>query len=518
MAAQQHRPKHSPWIIALAVIVPTFMEVMDTSIAAVCVPYIAGSTSSTNDEAEWVLTSYLVANAIFLPSSNWFAERFGRKRYLMTSIAIFTMASFAAGAAPTLPLVLIARAIQGAAGGALQPLSQAILLESFPKEKQGMALGFYALGVVLAPVIGPALGGYLTDAVSWRWAFYINVPVGIACLLLQSKVLEDPPEMKDMKPGPLDKWGLGLLAIWIGCLQYVLDKGQEDDWWNSTLIRWAAVFVALGFIAFIFRELTVKQPLVDLRALRNRNLAFGCALVFALGGVLYGLTTVLPVFFQELLGYSATASGFAVSPRGLGSVAASLIVGWLVSHIDPRYMVAAGFTTLAISGFWLGEVTLDISPTSLFWPIVVSGAALAMIFVPLSQVALGTLSAKETGNASGLFNFMRNIGGSIGISAANTIVARHAQLHRSEIVRAYTPANLAFRYSLDELTKVMLRHGGAREATLKAYKTLEGALESQAHVWSNVDVLRYFAALSALCAPFAFILKKPPKGKAPAAG
>lgn len=259
------KPKHSPWLIALAVMIVTFMEVMDTSIASVAVPYIAGSTASTNDEAEWVLTVYLVANAVFLPASTWFSERFGRKRFLMFSIVVFTVASFACGIAPTLPLILLARCIQGAGGGALQPLAQSILIESFPPEKQGQALGLYALGVVLAPVIGPAFGGYLTDAISWRWAFYINVPIGLLALLLQSRFLEDPPYIKNAKPGKLDGIGLGLLSRWVACMQFVLDKGQEDDWFGNTAIRWACVVMVITLIAFLIRELTHAKPLVDLR-------------------------------------------------------------------------------------------------------------------------------------------------------------------------------------------------------------------------------------------------------------
>ncbi len=516
--AKQWKPKANPWLIAVAVMIATFMEVMDTSIASVAVPYIAGSTASTTDEAEWVLTVYLVANALFLPSSNYLAEKFGRKRFLMASIGVFTFASFLCGIAPSLGFILFARALQGAGGGALQPLSQAILIESFPEEKQGLALGLYALGVVLAPVIGPAFGGYLTDAFSWRWAFYINIPVGILALLLQAKVLEDPPRFKHAKPGKFDGIGFGLLAIWIASLQFILDKGQEDDWFGNRLICWAAAFVVTGFIAFLIHEFTHKKPLVDLRALANRNLAIGCGLVFALGGVLYGLTTILPVFYQTLLGYSATAAGLAVSPRGLGSVAASVLVGILVSKMDPRKIVAAGFAVLGLSGLWMGSLTLDISPNSLFWPITVSGLALAMIFVPLSKVALGTLKPAETGNASGIFNFMRNIGGSIGISAANTISERHFQSHRNENVHWLSGASYLLRRQLNALTQRMSLHAGPHTATLRAYSITNSSLNSQAQLWAYVDVLRYFALLSAICVPLAFLLKKPKAGGTPAAG
>jgi MFS transporter, DHA2 family, multidrug resistance protein len=510
--ATQWKPKHSPWLIAVAVMIATFMEVMDTSIASVAVPYIAGSTASTTNQAEWVLTVYLVANAVFLPASNWFSLRFGRKRFLMFSIAVFTIASFGCGIAPTLPFILFARCIQGAGGGALQPLSQSILIESFPPEKQGQALGLYALGVVLAPVIGPAFGGYLTDAVSWRWAFYINIPVGILALLLQSKFLEDPPEYKNAKPGKFDGVGLGLLGLWIGCLQLILDKGQELDWFGDTMITVAAVITVIGFAAFLVREFTHEKPLVNLRALTNRNLAIGCVLVFALGGVLYGLTTVLPIFYQTLLSYDATSSGLAVSPRGLGSVIASIAVGVLVSKMDPRKIVAAGFAVLGGSGLWLSFLTVDISPTTLFWPTTVSGMGLSMIFVPLSKVALGTLGKGETGNASGIFNFLRNIGGSIGISAANTIAQRHLQSHRNDNVHWYTGASWVLRRQLHLLTQRMQMHAGPGRAMLRAFALTNTTLNSQAQLWAYVDVLRYFAFTCALCIPFAFLLKNPKAG------
>ena len=511
--------KVNPWLIAIAVMIATFMEVMDTSIASVAVPYIAGSTASTTDEAEWVLTVYLVSNAVFLLGSNYFATRFGRKKFLMSSLAVFTVASFLCGISPTLSFILLARAIQGAGGGALQPLSQAILLESFPPAKQGMALGVYALGVVLAPVIGPAFGGYLTDALSWRWAFYINIPVGIVALLLQSKFLQDTEPADKKKAGKFDGIGFGLLGLWIGCLQFILDKGQEDDWFSDARIRWAAGILVVTFVLFLVREFRDKKPLVVLHAFADRNLALGSALVFALGAVLYGLTTILPVFYQTLLGYSATASGFAVSPRGLGSVAASLLVGAAVSKFDPRWITALGFAVLGVSGLWLGSLTLDIAPYTEFWPIALSGVGLAMIFVPLSKVALGTISKKGTGNASGIFNFLRNVGGSIGISAANTIAQRHLQTHRNDLVRHVTGASWVVREQLLILGQRLTPHAGysGRTATMRAFAMTNTAVNAQAQVYAYVDVLRYFGFLCLLCAPFAFFLKKPPKDASGAA-
>ena len=506
------KPSHSPWLIAIAVMIATFMEVMDTSIASVAVPYIAGSTATTNDEAEWVLTVYLVANAVFLPASNWFAEKFGRKRFFMFSIAVFTIASFGCGIAPTLPLILLARAVQGAGGGALQPLAQAILVESFPPEKQGQALGLYALGVVLAPVIGPAFGGYLTDAISWRWAFYINIPIGLLALLLQSRFLEDPPYIKNAKPGKFDGVGLGLLGLWIACFQFILDKGQEDDWFGNLEIRWAAVVMVIGFVIFMIWQFKHEKPLINLRALADRNLAIGCALVFVLGAAIYSLTSVLPVFYQTLLGYSATDAGFAVAPRGLGSIAASIIVGIAIAKLDPRKVVAVGFAVLGLSSLWMGSLTLDISPTSLFWPIVVSGFAISMIFIPLSSLALGTIKKNQVGNASGIFNFVRNIGGSVGISVANTIAQRHLQTHRNDNVHWLSGASWLLRRQLQLLTEQMKTHAGPVKAALRALAITQKGLDAQSQLWAYVDDFRYLAIFCAVCIPLAFIVKKPAPG------
>ncbi len=502
------KPSHSPWLIAISVMIATFMEVMDTSIASVAVPYIAGSTASTNDEAEWVLTVYLVANAVFLVASTWFAERFGRKRFLMVSIVVFTIASFACGIAPSLAFILLARAVQGAAGGALQPLALSILVESFPPEQQGQAMGLYALGVVLAPVIGPALGGYLTDAISWRWAFYINIPVGLLAIFLQKQFLEDPPYIKNAKPGKFDGVGLGLLGLFISCFQFVLDKGQEDDWFGNTEIRWASVIMIIGLIAFLIREFTHNKPLVNLRALSNRNLAVGSALVFILGAAIYSLTSILPVFFQTMMRYDATSAGLAVSPRGLGSIAASIGVGVLVSKLDPRKIVAVGFTVLALSTLWLGRLTVEISPTALFWPITLGGFGISMVFIPLSSVSLGTISKAEVGNASGIFNFVRNIGGSVGISAANTIAQRHLQTHRNESSHWLSGASWILQREVHSLTMRMQMHAGPKRATLRAFALLQDALNSQSQLWAYVDDFRYLALLCAICIPMALFLKR----------
>src|SRR6185312_2764195 len=295
----------NPWLIAISVMLATFMEVIDTSIASVALPHIAGSLSATTDEATWVLTSYLVANAIILPASSWFSLRFGRKRFLISCIVIFTISSFLCGAASSLGMILIARAVQGAGGGALQPLSQAILLESFPPEKRGLAMAVFALGVVVAPVLGPTLGGWLTDEYSWRWAFYINIPIGVLAIFMLSRYVTDPPYIKDAKPGRMDAIGFGFLAIALACLQIILDKGQEEDWLGAVWIRWMIVITIGAPIAFLVRELKIAKPLVDLKFFLDRNFAMGCLLIALFGGVIYGVVTLLPLFYQTLLGYTA---------------------------------------------------------------------------------------------------------------------------------------------------------------------------------------------------------------------
>ena len=445
------RPTSSPWMIAVSVMLATFMEVLDTSIASVALPYIAGSLSATNDEATWVLTSYLVANAVILPASSWFALRFGRKRFLITCIVIFTISSFACGSATSLGMILLARAVQGAGGGALQPLSQAILLESFPPDKRGMAMAVFALGVVVAPVLGPTLGGYLTDAYSWRWAFYINIPIGILAIFMIMRFIEDPPYIKNAKPGRIDGIGLGLLAVWLGALQIILDKGQEDDWFGANWIRWATGILIVSFVAFIVREMTHDKPLVNLRVFRHRNFLLGCLLIAIFGGLLYGLVTLLPLFYQELLGYTAFAAGWAVSPRGIGAILAMPIIGVLTNKLDTRWLIACGFVMFGVSSLRFGQADLAISQWSFFWAILLSGFGSGSIFVPLSTTTVTGLANEEIGNASGLYNLSRNVGGSVGISIVNTIVTRHQQLHQNELVRSITSTRVPVQNQLQAL-------------------------------------------------------------------
>jgi DHA2 family multidrug resistance protein len=502
------QPVVNPWLIAAAVIVPTFMEVIDTSIASVALPHIAGSLSATTDEATWVLTSYLVANALVLPASGWFALRFGRKRFLLACILIFTASSFMCGAATSLGMILVARAVQGAGGGALQPLSQAILLESFPPQKRGLAMAVFGLGVVVAPVLGPTLGGFLTDQYSWRWAFYINIPIGVLAVFMLSRFVFDPPYIRDAKPGRIDAIGFGLLGIALGCQQVVLDKGQEVDWFGAPWVRWTTFAFAIALVAFLVRELTVGAPLVDLKVFRNRNFATGCVLMALFGGAIYGLVTLLPLFYQTLLGYSAVAAGWAVSPRGIGAICIMPIIGILTGKIDNRLLICSGFIVFGLTSLWMGGLTLDISPTSLLWPVILSGAGSGMVFVPLSTLTMGTLKNEQIGNATGLFNLMRNVGGGVGISIVNTLVARHTQIHRAELARNFGPGNPAFQSALDANRAAMAQTVGPGLAQARAYGLLQSTLDQQSSAYSYVDVFRYLALACFVCAVGVFMMKR----------
>jgi DHA2 family multidrug resistance protein len=507
-SSQTVKPGVNPWFIAAAVVLPAFMEVIDTSIASVCIPHIAGSLSASNDEATWVLTFYLLSNAVVLPASAWFSLRFGRKRFLMASIVIFTMASFFCGAATSLIAILIARLVQGAGGGALQPLSQAILTESFPPEKRGMAMGLFGLGVVVAPVLGPTLGGWLTDTYSWRWAFYINIPVGVLALIMISRFIKDPPYIEHAKVGKLDSIGFGLLAIWLGAMQIILDRGQEDDWFGAIWIRWTFALMVVTFVAFIVSQLKRDKPLVDLTIFKNRNFTVGCILIFLFGAVIYGAVTLLPLFYQTMMDYPATWAGIAVSPRGLGSIVAMPLVGFLVSKVDPRYLVSLGFGVFGICSLVWGTVTLQVSPWSMLLPIIISGFSLGLVFVPLSTTTLGDLPTESIGNGSGLFNLLRNVGGSVGISLVNTILARHEQLHRTELSRHMAPMLPNVQNALNNFTQIFATQSGHADAQVQAYGMLQDLLSQQARLWSYVDDFRYMALACFCCVPVVWGLKR----------
>jgi len=461
-------PAVNPWLVAIAVMAGTFMEVLDTTIVNVSLPHVAGTLSASNEEATWVLTSYLVANAVILPMTGWLANFFGRKRLLMASVIGFTASSFLCGLAPSLSFLIFFRVVQGLTGGGLQPLSQAILLESFPPRKRGMAMAFWALGIVVAPMLGPVIGGWLTDNASWRWVFYVNVPIGLFAITMTEMFIFDPPYIK-RRAGGVDLWGMGFLVVGIGSLQIMLDKGQQEDWFSSRLIVTLAVLAVAGIAAMIVRELTTEHPIVDLRVFANRTWATGTFLITVLGFVLFGSTVLLPLVMQTLLGYSAFQAGVTNLPRGLASF---LLMPFVVSRLS-----------------------LDAGPHDFLLPLLIQGAAMGMIFIPLTTVTNDPIPKEQMGNATSLFNLMRNIGGSVGIAIVTTILARHTQMHSAFLGAHVDPYDPATAQRLQAARSAIAATGAdawtARSAALAA---AWGEVQRQAAFLSYRDAFLFLSA------------------------
>jgi DHA2 family multidrug resistance protein len=509
LSAPVARPEVNPWIIAVAVMLGTFMEVLDTTIVNVSLPHIAGSLSATVDESTWVLTSYLVANAIILPMTGWLSNYFGRKRVLMASMTGFTLASVACGVAPNLPLLLFFRVIQGAAGGGLQPLSQAIMLEAFPPEQRGKAMAFWGLGIVVAPMLGPVLGGWLTETYSWRWLFYINLPVGIAGLLMSQFFIFDPPYIT-RGAGGVDYWGIGMLAVGMGALQVMLDKGQEEDWFASHLIIVLAITAAVGLTAFLIRELLVRHPIVNLRVFRVRTYASGVFLMTTLGFVLYGSLVLLPIFLQTLLGYSSLDAGVAMLPRGLGSFIAMPMVGLLMSKIEPRKLLFLGFLGAAFSLWDLARINLNAGYWDIFWPQFIQGVSMGFLFVPLTTATHDPIPKNEMGNATSIFNVMRNIGGSVGIAAVTTMFARQTQTNTNILGSQITPYTPATQQMLEGTRQMFISKGmDAATATRQAYAAIFGMVQQQAAMLSFIRAFRLLGILFLVVTPLILVMRKP---------
>ena len=502
------KPRHNPWLITLSVMMAVFMEVLDTSIANIALPHIAGSLSATTDESTWVLTSYLVSNAFILPMTGWLGNYFGRKRVLISCIVMFTIASALCGLAWSLPSLIVARILQGAGGGAMVPIAQAIMLESFPPQKRGQAMAVFAMGVEVAPVLGPTVGGWITDNYSWRWIFYINLPFGIAAALLAQWLVEDPPYIKRDETAKIDFIGFGLLAVWLATLQVILDKGQEADWFNAHWICWFTTTSVLSFVGFVAWEFHCEHPLVDLRVFKNRNFTVGVILMGSLGAILYGTTAQLPLFLQTLMGYPALQSGYAMSPRGIAAFITTLFVGRLVGKIPMRWMLAFGFSTLAFSSFMLSGLNLQVSQIDVIWPSIINGIAISFIFVPLTTTTMSQLSQQQIGNASGLYNLVRNLGGSVGIAYVTTMLARGAQVHQALMVGHLTPTDPAFASRLAATQHIFAQTHDPGTARTMAYASIYNTLDQQAHLWAFVDVFMLFGFLALGGIPMILLFKK----------
>jgi MFS transporter, DHA2 family, multidrug resistance protein len=507
----------NPWIVAIAVMFATFMEVLDTTVVNVSLPHIASSMAATTEEATWALTSYLVANAIVLPMTGWLASTFGRKRLLMLSTAGFTLSSFLCGAAPNLASLVIFRVIQGATGGALQPLSQAVLLESFKPEERGRAMGFWGLGIVVAPILGPVFGGWLTENYSWRWIFYINLPVGIASLIMTRIFVFDPPYLRRESQG-IDYWGMGMLVVGIGALQYVLDKGQQEDWFASGSITVLAIVAVVTLIALVIHQLHIKHPVIDLHIFKDRTYATGVFLMTVVGFVLYGSLVLLPVMLQVLFRYSSLEAGKAMAPRGVGSLLMMPIVGYLTAHIDGRKMLAVGLTIGGVTLLWLGQLNLNAGYWDIFWPQFLQGAGMALLFVPLTTVAMATIPRERMGYATSLFNLMRNLGGSVGIAVTGTILQRQRQAIGSALgthVSAYDPVTQSM---FDQIRNGLIAAGAdVVTATQRTYAVLHGMLVQQASMVSFVMLFRLLGLIFLAMLPLVLIMRRPRGGGGPVA-
>jgi DHA2 family multidrug resistance protein len=509
------RPAVNPWIIAITVTLATFMEVLDTSIANVALPHIAGSLSAGQDESTWVLTSYLVSNAIVLPLSGWLSSIMGRKNFYMSCVALFTISSFMCGLAPNLATLIICRVLQGAGGGGLQPSEQAILADTFAPAKRGMAFAVYGIAVVTAPAIGPTLGGWITDNFTWRWIFFINIPVGIISILLTSRLIQDPPYLRRRKLSEtkIDYIGLGFVALGLGTLQVVLDKGQRDDWFESHFIVILSVIAAVSLIFVIFWEWKHKDPIIDLHLFRDRTFGISNLLMFMLGFALLGSTLLLPLFMQTLLGYTAERSGLALMPGGFTIMLLLPLVGFLLSRYSPRWPLVFGLVMLSASLFNMTRFDLLIDFRTAAMARILQAAGMAFLFVPINTAAYAFLPRDKNNAASGLMNLARNIGGSVGISLVTTMLDRRTQVHLNDLSRHLSAGNPAFQSMLQGTAQAMRAHGAnAAFATQQAYALIEGTVQRQATMLAYIDDFRFLGWAILAMVPLVFLMKKSKPG------
>jgi len=508
------KPKHNPWAIALTVTLATFMEVLDTSIANVALPHIAGSLGASQDEATWVLTSYLVSSAIVLPISGWLSNRFGRKRYYLTCVTIFTVCSLFCGLAPSLPILIIARIMQGAGGGGLASSEQAILADTFPIEKRGQAFAVYGMAVVVAPAIGPTLGGWITDNFNWHWIFFINLPIGLLSFWLSSRLVEDPPylkeRVKEARNSPVDFTGLALVASGVGLLEFFLDKGQEKDWFGSPMIVTAATTATVLLIVFVLWEWNHNDPIVDLKLLKNRNFGTAVFLQLILGMVLFGSTVLIPQYLQVLLGFTAERAGMVLSPGGFVLMAMMVVAGRTVSKFDPRMLVCIGYGLTAAGLFNLTRLSLDSSfGTVTLWR-ALQVVGLPLVFIPISTLNYVGVPPSKSNQISSLSNFARNLGGSAGTALLTTFLARTAQTHQGQLAAHTGPGSIGYRTYIASATSAAQAHGmSALAATQYAVGSAYQQMLRQASMLSYKNAFALLAGAIFLLMPLPFLMRLP---------
>ncbi len=514
------KPSHNPWAIALTVTLATFMEVLDTSIANVALPHIAGSLGASGEEATWVLTSYLVSSAVVLPISGWLSNRFGRKRFYMTCVALFTVCSFLCGIATSLPLLIVARVLQGAGGGGLAPSEQAILADTFPIEKRGQAFAVYGMAVVVAPAIGPPLGGYITDNFNWHWIFFINIPIGLFSLWLSNRMVEDPPFLKARREAAkhlkVDFTGLGLVAIGVGFLEFTLDKGQEKDWFGSGEIQLCAMIAACTLIFFCFWEWNHPDPIVDLKLLKNRNFGTAVFLQLILGMVLFGSTVLIPQYLQGLLGYTAERAGEVLSPAGFVMMAMMMVAGRSLGLFDPRIMVAFGYAATAAGIYNLTRLDLNTAfHTVTIWRML-QVIGLPLIFIPISTLNYVGVPPSKTNQISSLSNFARNLGGSAGTALLTTFLARNAQVNQQRLSAHVYPGSFGYHFFTERIRELLMRGGTSSAAAGQiAMGQAYQQMLRQASMLSYQNAFFLLACTLVCLIPLPFIMRLPPKRAKP---
>ncbi len=522
------KPKHNPWLIALTVTLATFMEVLDTSIANVALPHIAGSLGASQDEATWVITSYLVANAIILPASAYLTTFVGRKKFYMACVVLFGISSAMCGFAPSLPILILFRLLQGAGGGGLGPSEQAILADTFEPAKRGQAFALYGLAVVAAPAIGPTLGGWITDNYNWRWIFFINVPIAILSLILTSRMVEDPPhitaEVEESKRSglKLDYIGFALLALGFGSLEFVLDKGQEDDWFGSHIITFFIILCAGCLVGLVFWSLSrLKQgdrPILNLTLFKQKSFAVSFVLLFTLGFALYSTTVLIPQYVQTLLGYTAELAGLVISPGGITIMLMMPVVGLLITRVDSRAMITFGFLILATSMLVMHQyMALDSSFKTIMWLRIYQSISLAFLFIPINTIAYNNIPRSQNNDVSGLSNLARNIGGSVGTSFVATMLARRSQNHQNVLVQHMTRGDGSFQGRIDSLTSFLQSGNGPGsgshlDAMSAAQGNLYNQLHNQAQMLAYLDIIAILAVFCMVMVPLVWIVPKPKGG------
>jgi MFS transporter, DHA2 family, multidrug resistance protein len=507
------RPHFNPWVVAMTVTLATFMEVLDTSIANVALPHIAGNLGTTSDQSTWVQTSYLVSNAIILPMSGWLSTRIGRKRFYMACVVLFTLSSMLCGLATSLPMLIIFRVMQGLGGGGLGPSEQAILADTFTAEQRNMGFAIYGMAIVVAPAIGPTMGGWITDNFSWHWIFFINVPIGIISLFLTHRVVHDPPhviEARRKNRESVDYFGIATIVVGVGFLQYVLDKGEQLGWFDSGIIFTLAAVSAVALVAMIWRELTHSNPIIQLRLLKSRNFASAAVSNFALGMVLNGSTILIPQFLQLQLGYSAVRAGLALSPGGIALALLMPVAGILGTKVDPRKVIAVGYTLTSASMFWMMHISSDMDFKTIVFMRIFQVVGLPLIFIPISTLAYTGMRKEDNNQVSGISNFVRNLGGAIGTSFLISYLTRHRQISRVDMVSHLHHGNVFFDRYLAGLRQSAIEAGSSvAGAGQRSLAQLQVLVDAQANVLAFISAFFVLGVIVALLVPLPFLMKRP---------